>query len=220
LAFEVRLSRDIPGYVVCDKHSLAQWLAKDTQADGQKPCHDGHFYYTGAAKRQWINAYSAVDEKFFNLDVQATFFMIAYLSAPCMNVNNPGLAHAIQPPAGTRTATTLCATTRIICTGCPMCPWPSSARIAQSVPKKRSSFMTAGLKTVIPNDSGRRGKQLSMSSAANPPWIPFSLNHNRGKSLRSSRKTFDDFTLSAVPPLCPSPETSPSPNCLNDPAGP
>jgi hypothetical protein len=51
-------------------------------------------YYEG--KRRWFNAYSGVDDKFFgdsylNLDVQATFFLIAYSSAPYMNVTMPGL---------------------------------------------------------------------------------------------------------------------------------
>jgi hypothetical protein len=54
----------------------------------------GRRYYPG--KRQWINAYSGVDDKFFtnstlDIDVQSFFFMIAYSSAPYMNVNAPGL---------------------------------------------------------------------------------------------------------------------------------
>lgn len=54
----------------------------------------GRLYYPG--KRQWINAYSGIDDKFysntyFNVDVQSVFFMIAYSSAPYMNLNMPGL---------------------------------------------------------------------------------------------------------------------------------
>ncbi|GMG90524.1 hypothetical protein Cmtc_17440 [Cupriavidus sp. TKC] len=56
----------------------------------------GRRYYGGEIKRRWINAYSGVDDKFFsnsylNLDVQSTFFLMAYSSAPYMNVNMPGL---------------------------------------------------------------------------------------------------------------------------------
>ena len=51
-------------------------------------------YYPG--KRQWINAYSGIDDKFYtnsylNVDVQSAFFIVAYSSAPYMNVNAPGL---------------------------------------------------------------------------------------------------------------------------------
>ncbi|WP_236069502.1 DUF1254 domain-containing protein [Citreicoccus inhibens] len=51
-------------------------------------------YYPG--RRHWINAYSGVDDRFFgntflNVDVQATFFLMAYSSAPYMNINAPGL---------------------------------------------------------------------------------------------------------------------------------
>src|SRR5262249_34858504 len=54
----------------------------------------GRLYYPG--KRQWFNAYSGVDDRFFsngylNLDVQSAFFTGAYSSAPYMNVNAPGL---------------------------------------------------------------------------------------------------------------------------------
>jgi hypothetical protein len=54
----------------------------------------GRLYYPG--KRQWINAYSGVDDKFYtnstlDIDVQSIFFTMAYSSAPYMNVNAPGL---------------------------------------------------------------------------------------------------------------------------------
>lgn len=54
----------------------------------------GRLYYPG--KRQWFNAYSGVDDRFFsngylNLDVQSAFFTGAYSSAPYMNVNAPGI---------------------------------------------------------------------------------------------------------------------------------
>ncbi|WP_426412899.1 DUF1254 domain-containing protein [Bradyrhizobium ganzhouense] len=54
----------------------------------------GRLYYPG--KRQWINAYSGIDDKFntnsyFDVDVQSVFFLVAYSSAPYMNVNMPGL---------------------------------------------------------------------------------------------------------------------------------
>lgn len=58
----------------------------------------GRMYYDGenGVKRRWINAYSGVDDKFytnsyFGLDVQSTFFLMAYSSAPYMNANMPGL---------------------------------------------------------------------------------------------------------------------------------
>lgn len=55
------------------------------------------FYYsTGDVKRHWINAYAGVDDKFnansyAALDVQSTFFAVAYSSAPYMNIMMPGL---------------------------------------------------------------------------------------------------------------------------------
>lgn len=53
-------------------------------------------YYIKDVKRRWINAYSGVDDKFFsntylNVDVRATFFTVAYSSAPYMNANMPGM---------------------------------------------------------------------------------------------------------------------------------
>ncbi|TDY22992.1 hypothetical protein B0G81_3315 [Paraburkholderia sp. BL6665CI2N2] len=53
-------------------------------------------YYGGNVKRQWQNGYAGADDKFFsnsyfNVDVQSTFFLLAYSSAPYMNVNVPGV---------------------------------------------------------------------------------------------------------------------------------
>jgi hypothetical protein len=53
-------------------------------------------YYDGEVKRRYINAYSGVDDRFdsntyLNLNVQSTFFLMAYSSAPFMNANRPGL---------------------------------------------------------------------------------------------------------------------------------
>jgi hypothetical protein len=69
---------------------MAEALNLSTSAIPQR------LYWDGEVKRRWINAYSGVDDKFLsnsylNVDVRATFFMIAYSSAPFMNVTMPGL---------------------------------------------------------------------------------------------------------------------------------